>query len=627
MFRFTPLSLTQVRIIDDFWDERLRVNHERSLPKQHELCERTGRFDALKLQWKPGAPNRPHPYWDSDVAKWLEAACYACQIRPDEKLRAQIDEVVQLFVGAQQPDGYLNSFFSVIDQDRRWKNLRFNHELYCAGHIFEAAVAHHELTGTRDLLDVACRFADYIDSVFGLKEGQIPGYCGHQEIELALIRLYKATGEKRYLDLSSYFVEQRGQQPNYFEVERSEIHSDMLPLDAPHAYFQAHLPIREQTEAVGHAVRATYYYSGVADIARENNDESLFKAVERLWQNVVHQKLYVTGGIGSTWQGEAFTPNYDLPNERAYCETCASVSLIFWAHRMLQHSGQATYAHVIERSLYNGALAGMSLDGESFFYQNPLATYGNHERQTWFECSCCPSNLSRLLASIGSYIYAAADDELRVHLYVGSESAFSLKNGVSGTIKQSNNTPWQGDVRFDLELAEAGSFKLSLRIPEWATGFEIQINGEKIAPTVDRDYITLDRAWDRQTTIELKLNLIAQRIYAHEKIIGNAGQVALQRGPFVYCIEDADLNASALEVRISADAPITEHTTDTLSEKGLVVLETAGIVQLPPEGNALYFTRKSTRTIPTCVRAIPYYAWGNRKSGPMRVWIPEAPGV
>lgn len=622
MFRYRPVPFTSVQITDAFWKERQRVNHERSLPKQYDMCERTGRFEALKLRWQPGQPNRPHIFWDSDTAKWLEAACYACRIREDGELREKINRVAWLFVEAQQPDGYINSYFSQIDQDRRWKNLRFNHELYCAGHIFEAAVAHSELTGEDFFLKAACRYADYIASVFGNGEGKIPGYCGHEEIKLALVKLYQATGEERYLRLASYFLEQRGQQPLWFKEEQEGvIPPDFQGHGFVDAYVQAHLPVRELQDVEGHAVRAVYYYCAIADLAREQEDSTLFAAAERLWKNLTGSKLYITGGIGSNWVGEAFSAPYDLPNERAYCETCASVGLIFWAHRMLQHSGDVSYANVIERALYNGALAGMSLDGESFFYQNPLASFGGHHRQSWFECSCCPSNLSRLLATLGSYVYSLGGDEVRVHLYIGSEARFLLPGGREVRLVQSGGSPWSADVEVEVLLTGVAEFSLALRLPEWSRRPQMFLNGNSVACDETTGYLSVRREWASGDRLALRLEMPLQRIRCHPRLSGNSGQVALQRGPFVYCIEDADFAGSVMDVRLPDDAPLTARQ-DPLLLAGAVTLE--GEARCVSDGGpGLYRADERTVEKPVPFRAIPYFTWDNRSSGAMRVWIPE----
>jgi len=625
MFRFSSIPFRQVQIDDPFWNERLRVNHEHSLPRQYDMCERTGRFDALKLQWKPGLPKRPHFFWDSDTAKWLEAACYACAVRPDPELRARIDRVAALFVGAQLTDGYLNAYFTVCDPERRWKNLKFNHELYCAGHIFEAAVAHHQLTGSEEFLQAACRFADYIDSVFGLGDGKLPGYCGHQEIELALVRLYRETGERRYLDLSAYFINQRGQRPLWFDIETQGIPRDFLPLDAPPSYLQAHVPVREQKEVVGHAVRAVYMYCAMADLAREKGDDSLLQACETLWHDMESGKVYITGGIGSTWQGEAFTTPYDLPNERAYCETCASVALVFWAQRMLQHSGERKYADMIERALYNGALSGMSLDGRKFFYQNPLLSFGHHHRSDWFDCSCCPSNLSRLLGTLGEYLFSETAGELRVHLHIGATARFTLGGRTEGTLCQQGDAPWGGSVHYEISVPSPVEFVMAVRVPDWAGAVKsVRVNGTPQPPDVRGGYLHIGRVWGKGDTVEVEFPMEAQRVMSHPKLAGNAGQVALQRGPFVYCIEDHDFAGSVLDVSLPGGVRLSESR-QALQPGGesFLVLEGRGVTAAPPEDGALYRPASASSQKEIAFKAIPYFAWDNRSPGAMRVWIPE----
>ncbi|HSI84683.1 MAG TPA: beta-L-arabinofuranosidase domain-containing protein, partial [Candidatus Methylacidiphilales bacterium] len=623
MFRFKPVPFTAVTIQDDFWKERCRVNREQSLPKQYEMLSRTGRINALRLSWKPGAPDRPHIFWDSDTAKWLEAACLNCRTHPDVDMLAQIEEVAQLFIQAQQPDGYINSYFSVLDQDRRWKNLRDNHELYCAGHLFEAAAAHYDLTGKDHLLKAACRYADYIDSIFGpAEEGKIPGYCGHEEIELALIKLYTATGNMRYRKLAVWFVEQRGQQTSYFASELKDVPADQKVLGFGDDYYQAHKPVREQAEAVGHAVRAVYLYCAMADVARVEQDASLYEACAKVWQNLSNCKLYVTGGIGSSWHGEAFSINYDLPNERAYCETCAGVGLIFWAHRMLQHSGDAEYAEVMERALYNGALAGMSLDGRSFFYQNPLASTGTHLRQDWFPCSCCPSNLSRLLGTLGQYIYSISqpgsvvwpdtagfsetrpsESELAVmevphilvHLYINSEAQITLPNGTVVTLRQTGTVPWGEQVQLEVvaiqhpgqtapDPVNRAAFTLTFRVPGWASlGMTLETRNCEVDTSIWPSYLlehSVSGTWRAGSKVELTMPMPIRRLVCNPLVTNNNGCVALQRGPFIYCVEDADYEEfTVLQLALAHTADISaRHDPQLLG--GVTLLEA-------PQGSAV----------------------------------------
>ncbi|PTY01871.1 hypothetical protein DB346_10460 [Verrucomicrobia bacterium LW23] len=642
MFQLVPVPAALVCIDDPFWNERLHVNGEQSLPKQYDLCKSTGRFDALKLNWKEGEPHRPHIFYDSDTAKWLEAACYiACQRQMqgqmvDAVLLDRIEEVAQLIIHAQQPDGYINSYFTQLDKELRWKNLRDNHELYCAGHIFEAAVAHYHFTGKDHLLQAACRYADYIDSLFGRENGKWKGYCGHEEIELALIKLYKATGNIRYRDLAVYFVEERGQKPYYFD---SEIGA--TPGISTHAYVQAHLPVREQKEAVGHAVRAVYLYSAMADVAREMNDASMYEACERLWENLAGTKMYITGGIGSYAHNEGFGGDYDLPNGTAYCETCAGVGLIFWAHRMLQRKGDVRYAEIVERALYNNALCGMSLNGESFFYQSPLASDGSWHRQQWFVCACCPSNLSRLLGSLGDYIYSynAESLDIWIHHFIGSSATVRLKNGADLKLTQKGEMPWNGNMAIHIEYNSdelTEDLALHIRIPDWASNLRMAIRPAKgvasrhVPFEISGGYALIQGRFNSGDVIELRFEMPVRYLASNPKITSNNGLVALQRGPFVYCVEDADYanpaEESVLNLSLDVDSGLEARHEPTMLG-GVTLLESpSGAVFRTaslPTGPTPYVALQ--RTIRRCAfTAVPYFAWDNRRPGAMKVWLPIA---
>jgi uncharacterized protein len=628
MTRF--LSFSQVYIDDAFWNERLRVNREISIPWQYRHNEKTGRIDAFRLTWKPGQSNCPHIFWDSDVAKWLEAASYSYATHPTAEMKEHLEEIARLIASAQQPDGYLNTHFLVVDQDKRWANLRDLHELYSAGTLMEAGVAHFEATGSRTLLDAACRYADYIDSVFGLKPGKKRGYCGHEEIELALVRLYRLTGEGRYLALARFFVEERGQQPFYFDLEaRTRGEEPNMPAHATfshsrYSYHQSHLPVREQTEAVGHAVRAVYLYSAMADLARELDDPTLFEACRGLWDNLTHRRMYLTGGIGSARQNEGFTRDYDLPNETAYCETCASVGLVFWSQRMLLLDCDRRYADVMERALYNGVLSGVSLDGAKFFYENPLASAGHHHRQEWFECACCPSNLSRLLASLGSYIFSETEDGLAVHLYIGSQTEWTGAHKRRCKITMTTRYPWEGKVVLRIKGDATTEWKLRLRLPGWASSCRLKLNGEEIEPRIQNGYATISRSWETGDQVELDLPVQVDRIYADPRVAADVGRVALQRGPMVYCLEDADHEGSVSEIALPSSARLSEKWEPDLLG-GVVTLAAKGLALADVKSTeTLYSSHKTDRTRHMRLNAIPYYAWNNRAPGAMTVWIPEA---
>ena len=621
--KFAPLPFTAVSIDDEFWAPRLRVNREHTIPTEYRQCRDTGRIDAFRLDWKPGSEPVPHIFWDSDVAKWIEAASYSLATHPDPELRALLDEVITLIASAQQPDGYLNTHFSVVEPEKRWTNLRDKHELYCAGHLIEAAVAHYQATGKRSLLEVLCRYADHIDRTFGPRPGQKRGYPGHEEIELALVKLFQATGERRYLELSKYFIDERGQQPHYYDLEAVARGDD--PRDyrfKTYAYLQAHLPVREQTEVVGHAVRAMYLYSAMTDLARETDDQSLLAVCERLWQNLCLQNMYITGGIGPEAANEGFTSNYDLPNETAYAETCAAIGLVFWNQRLLQLACDSRYADVLERALYNGVLSGVSLDGEKFFYENPLASQGGHHRQAWFDCACCPPNLARLFASLGQYIYAQNDHEIVVHLYIQGSASFQIA-GQNVRLRQQTRYPWEGSVMFHLDMEQPTSFGLRLRIPGWCHSAKLSVNGEPIelAPRMECGYVKLERLWHPSDRVQLDLDMPVEQVYAHPDVRQDSGQIALQRGPLVYCLEAADHSVPLQRIVMPREATLSSHFEASLLG-GVTVITGEGLAaDTTGWENALY--RKQGPDLKPCaLTAIPYYAWDNRQAGQMRVWLP-----
>jgi DUF1680 family protein len=623
---FAPVPFTAVTIDDEFWTPRVRANRERTIPIEYDQCRSTGRIDALRLDWEPGKPI-PHYFWDSDVAKWIEAAAYCLATQPDPQLDALVDEVIALLAAAQGPDGYLNSHYSTVEQQNRWTNLRDNHELYCAGHLMEAAVAHYQATGKRTMLDVMCRYADYIGTVFGRAEGQKRGYCGHEEIELALVKLYHATGERRYLDLAAYFVDERGAQPHYFDVEAAARGDDPAKYHfKTHAYTQSHRPVREQREVVGHAVRAMYLYSAMADLAAELGDGALLEACEQLWQHLTGRNLYLTGGIGPSAANEGFTRDYDLPNEKAYAETCAAIGLVFWAHRLLQLACDGRYADVMERALYNGVISGVSLDGTRFFYENPLASVGDHHRQAWFDCACCPPNIARLLASLGEYLYGQGENEIAVHLYVGGTAAIDL-GGETVHLRQATRYPWDGQVQIELTPAQARRFALRLRIPGWCRRVEVAVNGAPldIEGKLQRRYLVIDRTWQAGDKVTLDFAMPVERIHAHPAVRQDAGQVALQRGPIVYCFEEVDQSAPLAAAFLPRDAALTPVYEPDLLD-GVVTLTGAGLAaDAAAWGDALYRSQPPALQ-PVTLTAIPYYAWDNRAPGAMRVWVPEVQG-
>ncbi len=628
----SPVPFTCVRIGGGFWAPRLETNRTATIPHEYTQCKETGRVDAFGLTWRPGAEPRPHFFWDSDLAKWIEAASYTLATRPDPALDALLDEVVALVVSAQRPDGYLNTYFTAVEPAGRWQDTRDAHELYCAGHLIEAGVAHFLGTGKRTLLDAVCRYADHIAQVFGTGPGQKPGYCGHEEIELALVRLWRATGEDRYLHMAAYFVDERGREPNWFEAERAtrgtpgHFEGFMAAMRHRARYNQSHAPVREQAEAVGHSVRAMYLYSAMADLAGILGDPGLRQACERLWSDVTGRKMYITGGVGSSAANEGFTSPYDLPNETAYAETCANVGLVFWAHRMLHLECDARYADVMERALYNGVISGVALDGRRFFYANPLASLGGAHRSDWFGCACCPPNVARLLASLGGYAYSAGPDQIAVHLYLDSEARVRTA-GQEIALRQVTDYPWDGRVTIRLSMAAPADLALRLRLPGWCRRPAVRVNGAAAdgATRTERGYALIERRWQDGDTVELDLPMPVERVHAHPAVTADAGRVALQRGPIVYCFEGVDNPGVPLaRAFLPAEAAYEAQRADGVLG-GIVVLRGRGLFEdaadFPPGELYREGPRAPLRTADLV--AVPYCVWDNRERGEMQVWMRE----
>ncbi len=577
---FEPVPFSKVTIEDVFWAPRLQVNREKTIPHIYRMCKETGRIDAYKLDWKLGQEKVPHQFWDSDVAKWIEAASYSLATHPDPMLDALLDEVIALIASAQQPDGYLNPHYTVVEPDKRWTNLRHGHELYCAGHMIEAGVAHFQATGKSTLLDVVRRYADYIDTVFGTEAGKKRGYCGHEEIELALVRLYRATGNPRYLRLSQYFIDERGQSPCYFDTEPApDLHR--LGLE----YHQAHKPVREQTEAVGHAVRAMYLYSAMADLAYETEDETLLKTCKRLWHH-----------------------------------------LVFWCQRMLQLECDAQYADIMERALYNGVLSSISQEGTTFFYVNPLANQGDLSRQEWFSCACCPPNITRLLASLGQYIYSQNEHEIAVHLYVQGVAYIHIQ-GQEVMLKQETRYPWNEQVTLTVEVEEPTTFALRLRLPGWCAEATLKVNGEPLdLHTVNENgYARIEREWRHSDHISLQLPMPLVRMYAYPEIAADVGLVALQRGPLVYCLESIDNNVPLHRLVLPRSSDLQSHYDEEMLGGAVVIGADAMALDTSGWDNLLYRPHPPG-IYPATLTAIPYYLWCNRGAASMRVWMHEQTG-
>lgn len=583
-------------------------------------------------------------FQDSDVAKWLEAVAWSLCQKPDPGLEKTADEVIELVAAAQCEDGYLNTYFTVKAPEERWTNLAECHELYCAGHMIEAGVAFFQATSKRRLLDVVCRLADHIDSVFGPGDNQLHGYPGHPEIELALMRLYDVTQEPRYIALVKYFVEARGTQPHFYDIEYEKRGKTSywntygpawMVMDKP--YSQAHQPISEQPVAIGHAVRFVYLMTGVAHLARLSQDEGKRRDCLRLWKNMARRQLYITGGIGSQSSGEAFSSDYDLPNDTVYAESCASIGLMMFARRMLEMETDSQYADVMERALYNTVLGGMALDGKHFFYVNPLEVHPkslkfNHiydhvkpVRQRWFGCACCPPNIARVLTSLGHYIYTPHDDVLYINLYVGNSVEIPVGNEAL-RLRISGNYPWQEQVKIVIDSSSPVNHTLALRLPDWCDKPQVTLNGAPVTQDVRKGYLHISHLWQEGDTLQLTLPMPVRRIYGNPLVRHQAGQVAVQRGPLVYCLEQADNGEQLHNLQLPRDARFS-----AVEGKGIfarkILLQAPGYKQTAKdaENQALWhYDRAPSSRQPQVLTFIPWFSWANRGEGEMRIWVNEA---
>ncbi|WOZ79419.1 glycoside hydrolase family 127 protein [Kosakonia sacchari] len=582
-------------------------------------------------------------FQDSDVAKWLEAVAWSLCQNPDAELEKTADEVIELVAAAQCDDGYLNTYFTVKAPSERWTNLAECHELYCAGHMIEAGVAFFQATGKRRLLEVVCKLADHIDSVFGPGETQLHGYPGHPEIELALMRLHDVTQEPRYLALVNYFIEQRGTQPHFYDIEyekrgRTSYWNTYGPawMVKDKAYSQAHQPIAEQQTAIGHAVRFVYLMTGVAHLARLSKDEAKRQDCLRLWHNMTQRQLYITGGIGSQSSGEAFSSDYDLPNDSVYAESCASIGLMMFARRMLEMEADSQYADVMERALYNTVLGGMALDGKHFFYVNPLEVHPktlrlNHiydhvkpVRQRWFGCACCPPNIARLLTSLGHYIYTPRPDALYINLYVGNSIEVPVGDNVL-RLRVSGNFPWQEKVVIAIDSPLPVQHTLALRMPDWCDAPQVMLNGIEVEKSVRKGYLHIPGVWQKGDTLTLTLPMPVRRIYGNPLVRHVAGKVAIQRGPLVYCLEQADNGAELHNLWLPQSA-----TFKTFEGKGLfshkVLIQAEGIKRTSanPEQQLLWhYDHAPSARESQILTFIPWFCWANRGEGEMRIWVNE----
>jgi DUF1680 family protein len=628
--KLKPIPFTQVHFNDAFWAPRIETNRKVTLRHIYQKLEETGRISAFDLNFEREVPS---PivliFGDSDPAKWIEAASYSLATHPDPELEALVNRVTEKIISAQQPDGYLNTHFIHVQPEMRWKNLRDWHEMYCAGHLIEGAVAHFEATGQRRFLDALCRYADHIDATFGDGEGKKRGYPGHPELELALIRLYHATGNQRYLDLASFFINERGQvtpeRPHYFDVEAIARGEDPKKFWArSYEYNQSHKPIREQEVVVGHAVRAMYLFCAVADLADEKDDATLLETCNRLWDNLVNKRMYLTGGIGPSRHNEGFTTDYDLPDETAYAETCATIGLVMWNQRLLQFDGERRFADVLERGLYNGVISGISLSGDRYLYENPLSTDGSRHRQEWFLCPCCPPNLARMVASVGRLFYSTSADGVWVHLFAGNTAQVEV-GGTPVEIRQETLYPWDGAVKLELYPQQPVEFTLHLRVPGWCEHYTIAVNGQALdAKPAPGGYLALTRKWQAGDTVSYTMDMPVKAVFAHPAVRQLEGRAALQRGPIVYCLEGVDHDHIVLD-RISIDASQVERTF-TVEQRpdllgGVAIVHGKGMrLEESNPSDALYrFDQPIEKEVE--ITAIPYCVWDNRAPGEMRVWL------
>ncbi|WP_245904853.1 glycoside hydrolase family 127 protein [Pseudoroseicyclus aestuarii] len=635
MRTYASVPFPDVTITGAFWHERLEVVLTRTIPSQLKMLEKHDIRGSIKLP-KPvpplTIPRRKggftvQMFWDSDIGKWIEAASYALRHRRDAAIEAEVEAMIDDLEAAQAEDGYLNCFYQQREPENRWTNLRDNHEMYNAGHLLEGAVAYYQATGKDRFLRVMERNMDHIARTFGRGEGQRPGYPGHQEIELALIRAFHATGQQKFLDLATYFIDERGSREpeHYFDTEAKARGDDpadyFFAASGMYEYSQSHLPVREQTKVVGHAVRAMYMYAAMADLAAEHGDAALKAACETLWADVIERRMYVTGGFGPSEHNEGFTADYDLPNDTAYCETCASVAMVFWAARMLNLDLDGQYADLLELALYNNSLAGLSRDGESYFYDNKLDSDGSHHRWAWHMCPCCTMNVSRLVASVAGYFYGLAETEIAVHLYGGSETRLPVAGG-HVTLTETSDYPWNGAVRIAVAPEGCGDFTLSLRIPGWCEGASARVNGQAVPMTVERGYLKIARSWSEGDVVELDLPMEARRSYAHPAVRADIGRVALRRGPLVYCAEERDQKAPVHSLRLPREAALSaRHVPDLIG--GVTVIEAeARAARAEGWGPDLYRPAPPEEA-PSPLLAVPYYAWCNRGANPMLVWLRE----
>ena len=621
-YPITPVPFTSVKVTDSFWGQRLKASREVTIPLAFKKCEETGRYENFVKAAHPSESYKVEGFSfdDTDVYKTIEGASYSMQTFPNKKLAKYIDSVLVIVAAAQEPDGYLYTSRTMNPKhphewagSKRWeKEEDLSHELYNLGHMIEGAIAHYQATGKRNFLDIAIKYADCAERSIGDKPGQVTVVPGHQIAEMALAKLYVVTGQKKYINLAKFLLDKRG----YTEKKEE--------------YSQAHKPVLQQDEAVGHAVRAAYMYSGMADVAALTGDKGYIDAIDKIWDNIVNKKLYITGGIGATSNGEAFGENYELPNMSAYCETCAAIGNVYLNYRLFLLHGEAKYYDVLERTLYNGLISGVSLDGGGFFYPNPLESIGQHQRQPWFGCACCPSNICRFIPSIPGYIYAVHNNDVYVNLFMANSSDLKV-NGKNVTLKQSTSYPWNGDIKLEVSPKGKQNFAMKIRVPGWVQGsvvpgnlysytdkktlgYTVKVNGKVVDSNIEKGYFTIPRTWKKGDVVEVHFDMEVRTVKANQLVEADRGKISVERGPLVYCAEWPD-NDFSIQSVIMNKKPVfkVEKKSDLLY----------GIDMIQTDAQTLNYDDKG-KLIAKDVKLnlIPYYAWAHRGSGDMAVWLP-----
>lgn len=626
-----PLFQSRVRLTDEFWTRRQQILSETTLAIQYAKCKETGRIENFKRAARGENGTFQGIYYnDSDVYKWVEAACWLRLARGGaEDADESLSEVVEAIAGAQMEDGYLNTYFQLQCPDLRWRNMAAMHEIYCAGHLLEAAVAHETAFGNGALLTVALRLADHVENVFG--PGKRLGYCGHEEFEIGLLRLSSCPAvaqerQVRYRALAAWMIEARGRRPSLFAAELEDAEAQTLsPWMKTHlttdgvysgAYVQDHLPLSEQSEVQGHAVRAMYLFTAATEAYAGRGNTSMEAALERLWLNLSQRRMYVTGGIGSSALNEGFTRDYDLPNLNAYAETCAACGLVLWTSALLNSTADGQFAEIMELALYNGVLSGISRSGDRFFYANPLASNGEAQRKEWFDCACCPPNIARLIASVARYAFSSDGNDLYIHLPIGADLAH-IVDGYETNLKIDAATPWNETFTIRFLTAPFQSFAIAILSPSWADSMEFILNGSHSEPTYERGYMTLRRSWRAGDCVEVRRRATSRWLSCHQEVLENAGRAALRHGPFIYCLEEIDLgaNVSTFVADLSQSTQVQPGTADKPP-----TVQVRGAIEAP-EGENLYFPAGHSASSPVTTSFVPYFTWNNRGQGSMQVWV------